>query len=94
MYRLGKILLKILNFLKKLKRPTKKKYSLIPLLKIYEENLKAEEREREERKDIQSKYVKYIYILEPREYYLHSDPLIAKERTLQFYPELEWMQRF
>jgi hypothetical protein len=84
---LGKILFKILNFFRKLK---KKKYSLIPLLRVYEEGLKAEERERQEKKNIQSKYVKYIYIHEPREYFLYSDQSTVKEKKLQFYPEVEW----
>jgi hypothetical protein len=77
---LGKILLKILKMLKKLK---KKKYSLIPLLRIYEENLKAEEREREEKKNIESKYVKYIYIYEPREYPFDTTPRAEwKEKSI------------
>ena len=87
---MGKILLKILNIFRKLKKLKKKKYSLEPLLRIYEENLKAEERERQERENIRSKYVKFIYIHELREYYLDSKPQ-PPERKLQFYSDMEWM---
>jgi hypothetical protein len=86
---LGKILLKILDILRKLKKLKKRKYSLEPLLRIYEENLKAEERERQEGENIRSKYVKYIYIHEPCEYYLDPKPQ-PPERKLQFYTEIEW----
>jgi len=83
-YRLGKILLRILNVLKKLKKPKKKKYSLDSLLRIYEE-LAKQELEAHKRQNIQ-----YIYIQQPREYYLDSKPQ-TPERKLQFYSEIEWM---
>ena len=82
MYRLGKILLKILNILKK---PKKKKYSLDSLLRIYEE-LAKQELEANKRRNIQ-----YIYIQQPREYYLDSKPQ-PPEKKLQFYPEIDWRQ--
>jgi hypothetical protein len=77
----GKILLKILNFFRKLK---KKKYSLEPLLRIYEEI--AEHEYEVKKKD----NIQYVCIPEPREYYLESKPQ-PPERKLQFYSGIEWM---
>lgn len=83
---MGKILqkirniLKIFNIFKKLK---KKKYSLDSLLRIYE-YLAKQELEASKRCNIQ-----YIYIHEPREYYLDSKSQ-SHERKLQFYSEIEW----
>jgi hypothetical protein len=74
-------LLKILKFFKK---PKKKNYSLDSLLRIYEE-LAKQELEANKRRNIQ-----YIYVHEPREYYLDSKPQ-PPERKLQFYSGIEWM---
>ena len=87
-----KILQKIFNILKKLnirKKVKKKRYSLDSLLRIYEEIFNAEESERQERENIKSENVRYIYIHEPCEYYLNSKPQ-PPEKKLQFYREIDW----
>jgi hypothetical protein len=81
-YRLGKILLKIFNFFKKLKKRKKKEYSLIPLLRTYEELMKMEQ-EADKKRNVQ-----YIYIHELREYIFNTNPTIP-EKKLQFCSELE-----
>lgn len=81
---MGKNLQKILNVLKKLKKSKKKKYSLDSLLRTYNE-LAKQELEANKRRNIQ-----YIYIQQPREYYLDSKPQ-PPERKLQFYSDMEYI---
>jgi hypothetical protein len=76
-YRLGKILLKILNLFKKLKKRKKKEYSLIPLLRTYEELMKMEQEADKKRN------VRYVYIHEPRDYPFDTTPRAEwKEKSI------------